>query len=173
MAIDTNLSFGFSITDALGIRASCTVYGKGDSTLTLADQVTQWQALATALAGVTDGLINEGDIRVRVSPTVDQSTKPVAGSEVERTEVSTFVVTGASGKTFGVDVPAWSTTLISGGKPVVDSGAGLTWVEALTGTYTGGEMTNNTYQALGALARSFLSFRKRRKQLFRESLTEG
>jgi hypothetical protein len=170
VANDTNLSFGFSVVDALGIRASCTVYGKGDSTLVLSDQITQAQALATALAGVTDGLITEGEIRIRFTPTVDQSTKPVAGSEVERTEVSTFAITGASGKTFGVDVPAWSTSLITDGKPVVDSGAGATWVGALTGSYTGGVMTNNTYQALGALARSFLSFRKRRKQLFRESL---
>jgi hypothetical protein len=171
MANTQPASFGFSIVDALGVRASTTVYALVDPTLILSDQTTQWQTLATALAGVTDGKIEEGDIRIRMSPTVDQSTKPVADSMVEQTDVSTFVITGTGGKTAGVDVPAWADTLISGGKPVVDSGAGATWVGAITGTYTGGVMTNATFQAVGALVKSFLSFRKRRKQLFRESVT--
>lgn len=171
MANDTNLSFGFSIVDVLGIRATCTLYGKGDSTLVLSDQVTQWQALATALAGVTGGLIEEGEIRVRLTPTVDQTGKPAAGSRVEQTGVNTFVITGAGGKTFGTDVPAWLDSLLSGDDLVIGSGPGAAWVAAITGTYTGGYMSNNTYQALGALAKSFLSFRKRRKQLYRASVT--
>jgi hypothetical protein len=157
-------SFGFSVQDSLGVKASCTVYALMDPTLVLSDQVTQWQALATALAGVVDGLIVDGDVRIRLVPTVDQSTKPVAGSLVVQTDVTTHVVTGGGGKVSGVDAPSWSTSLISDGEPIVDSGDGQTWVEALTGTYTGGVMTNATYQAVGALVRSFISFRKRPKR---------
>lgn len=163
--------FGFSIVDELGTRASTSVYALVDPSLVLSDQVTQWQALATALAGVTGGNILDGDIRIRLTPTVDQSTKPLAGSRVEQTELSSFTVNGTGGKTAGVDVPAWQDSLISGGKPIVDSGAGQTWVEAITGTYTGGVITNPTFQIVGALVRAILSFRKRRKQLDRSSVT--
>lgn len=164
MANTQPASFGFSIQDSLGVKASATVYALVDPTLVLSDQVTQWQALATALAGVCDGLIVDGDVRIRLSPTVDQSTKPVAGSLVVQTDVTTHLVTGTGGKVSGVDVPAWSTALISDGVPIVDSGAGAAWVAILTGTYTGGVLTNATYQAVGALVRSFISFRKRPKR---------
>lgn len=170
MASTQPASFGFSIVDELGVRASTTVYALIDPTLVLSDQVTQWQALATALAGVTDGKILDGDIRIRLAPTVDQTGKPVAGARVEQTELSSFVVTGTGGKTAGVDVPAWSDSLITSGKPVVGSGAGATWVAAITGTFTGGVLTNATFQAVGALVKAFLSFRKRRKPLTRESI---
>lgn len=153
------------------MRASTTVYALVDPTLVLSDQVTQWQALATALAGVTAGKIEDGDIRLKLTPTVDQSTKPVAGSRVEQTELTSLVVTGTGGKTAGVDVPAWADSLITAGKPVVDSGAGATWVAAITGAFTGGVITNPTFQAVGALVKAFISFRKRRKLLYRESVT--
>ena len=173
MANTQPASFGFSIVDDLGIRASTTLYALVDPTLVLSDQVTQWQALATGLAGVTGGIIESGDIRIRMSPAVDQSTKPVAGSRVEQTEVSNFTITGTGGKKAGFAVPAWLDSLITSGKPVVGSGAGATWVALLTGAYTGGELTSATFSVLGALVDAFVSFRKRRKLLYRESVVEA
>ena len=170
MANTQPASFGFSVVDELGVRGSTAVYALVDPTLVLSDQITQWQALATALAGVTGGMIESGDIRIKLTPTVDQTGKPAAGSRIEQTEVSSMAVTGTGGKTAGVDVPAWPDDLITGDKPVVDSGAGATWVAAITGTYTGGVLTNPTFTALGALVKAFISFRKRRRQLYRASV---
>ena len=170
MANTQPASFGFSIVDELGVRASTTVYALVDPTLVLSDQVTQWQALASALVGVTGGQVVDGDVRIRLIPTADQTGKPAAGSRVEQTEVTNYTVSGSGGKKAGTAVPGWANSLISGGKPVIGSVAGATWVAALTGTYTGGVLTNATFTALGALADAFLSFRKRRKLLFRESV---
>ena len=171
MANTQPASFGFSVVDEMGVTANTQVDALVDPTLVLSDQVTQWQALATALAGVTGGQITGGDVRIKLTPTVDQSGKPAAGSRVEQTCVASFLVTGAGGKTSGTDAPAWSNDLITDDKPVVDSGAGQTWVEAITGTYTGGVLTNATFTALGALKKAWISFRKRRKLLYRASVT--
>jgi hypothetical protein len=172
MANTQPASFGFSVVDELGVRASTTIYALVDPTLILSDQVTQWQALASALVGVIDGQVVEGDIRIRLTPTADQSGKPAAGSRVEQTEVTNLVVTGTGGKRAGTAVPSWADALITAGKPVIGSGAGATWVAAITGTYTGGVLTSALFTALGAVSDAFLSFRKRRKLLFRESIVE-
>lgn len=162
--------FSFTVQDELGTKASLAIYGTVDDTTTVADLATQWQDYATGLTAVTDGKVIGGTARIVQTPTASQSGKPAAGARVEQNAVINYLVT-ASGRRFGIATPAWKDSLISGGAPLVASGAGATWQALLTGAMgdATGDNTSNDFLALGAAVDAFLSFRKHRKQLTRSS----
>jgi hypothetical protein len=163
--------FSYSLEDELGTKASAAIYGTVDDTTTVADLVTQWQDYATALTAVTDAKITGGTARLSLSPSASQAGKPAAGGRVEQNAVINYLVT-ASGRRFSIAAPAWKDSLIASGSPVIDSGAGQTWRDVLTGAMgdATGTNTSNDFLALGAAVDSFLAFRKHRKQLSRSSL---
>jgi len=105
-----------------------------------------------------------------LAPTASQSGKPASGNRVEQNAVINYLVT-ASGRRFGIATPGWKDSLISGGSPVLGSGAGATWQAILTGAMgdATGTNTSNDFLALGAAVDAFLSFRKHRRQLTRSS----
>lgn len=162
--------FSFTVQDALGTKAPLALYGTVDDSTTVADLDTQWQAYATALTAVTDGKIIGGGARVELTPTTSQAGKPANDVRVEQNTVINYLVT-ASGRRFGIATPGWKASLISAGHPILDSGAGQTWKNLLTGAMgtATGDNTSNDFLALGAPIDAFISFRKHRRQVMKES----
>lgn len=163
--------FSFTVQDELGTKASLVIYGLVDDTTTLADLETQWQDYATDLTAVTDSKVIGGNASIVEVPDASQAGKPASGNRVEQNAVINYIVT-ASGRRFGIATPGWKNSLISGGSPTLGSGAGATWMAALTGAMADatGTNTSNDFLALGEPVDAFLSFRKHRKQLTRSSL---
>jgi len=162
--------FSYTVQDGLGTKASIAIYGTVDDATVVSDLTAQWQDYSTALTAVIDGKIVGGTARIVLAPTASQSGKPTTGSRVEQNAVINYLVPD-SGRRFGIATPSWKDSLISGGAPIVGSGAGATWQALLTGAMgdATGTNTSNDFLALGAAVDAFLSFRKHRKQLTRSS----
>jgi hypothetical protein len=170
MAYTQEAQFSFTLQDELGTTASMTIYSLLDPTKTIANLVTDWQAWATLITAITGAKILHGTSRVVLTPTADQSSKPVAGSRVEQTAVFDFP-NASNPRLFGEALPALLDTKISGGSinlADTDVAAFTTAMHSASGT-AASEPTSNQFLVLQALHDAFLSFRKRRKQLTRSS----
>jgi len=169
MAYTQALQLSFSLTDGLGTKASTVVYALCDPTKTIANLVTDAQGMATLIAGIVDGKIDEVQARVVLVPSVDQTGKPDPASRVEQTGVFNFPnVTNT--RLFGEAIPSLADAVISGG--TIDLGAPVSdFTTAMHSASTNAvfEPTSNQFLVLGALHDAFLSFRKRRKSLTRSS----
>jgi hypothetical protein len=170
MAYTQEAQFSFTVQDDLGTKANMTLYYLLDPTKTIADLVTDWQAEATLAVAILGGKLIHGTARIVLTPSADQSSKPISSSRVEQTAV--FDETNASNpRIYGIAVPSIADSKITGGVinlADTDVAAFVTSLSAASGTSTS-EPTSNQFLVLNGLRDAFLSFRKRRKQLERSS----
>ena len=170
MAYTQQAHFSFTLQDGLSTKASMIIYALLDPTKTLANLVTDIQAWATLIEPIIGAKILLADAVVSVTPSVDQTGRPLADSRVEQTGVFNFA-NGSTTRRFGEAVPALNDGVITGGSidlADTDVAAFVTAMGAASGTATS-QPTNNSFQDLTSLVDAFLSFRKRRKQLLRSS----
>ena len=170
MAYTQALQMSFSIQDGLGTKASQVVYALADPTKTLANLVTDAQAMATLIAGIIDGKILSVNAALVIVPSVDQTGKPVSTSRVEQTGVFDFPYGSPVVRQFGEAVPSLSDDVIADDTIVLTTPVS-DFTDAMSSASTNAvyQPTSNTFVDLGALTDAFISFRKRRKSLTRSS----
>lgn len=172
MADTVGASFSYRILDELGIEATCLLYVHYDPATTIANIVAEYQSTSLLLDAIIGGQVLPGTCRIEIDPDAGVKASPDAGSRVEQTAVFDFSNNVTSRK-WGDAVPSFSNSKITAGKINIADTDVVAWTTNLTSAVTTGHYSNNAFQQLVAVTDAFLSFRKRRKQLFRESLIEG
>lgn len=167
MAYDTPIQFSFSLQDSEGVIAAETLYANADSTKLVSDLVTDYGTVLGLVEGITAGKVIHGRVSLQFGASTTGG-RPVAGVPIEQTALFTEG-NASNSRSFGVDVPSFLTSKISGGRPNLADTEVAAFVSALDTPATDYEFTNNQFIALNGLRRAELSFRKHRRALTRLS----
>lgn len=168
MAETTGALFSYRLRDELNIETTCLLYLFLDPATTVANLVAEYQATSLLLDAITGGVIQTGKITLDVDPDAGVKGTAVAGSRVEQTGVFDFT-NAVTSRLWGQAVPSLLNSKIVSGR-INDADTDIVaWVTNLLSAVTTGHYTNNSFQHLAAVRDTFISFRKRRKQLSRES----
>jgi len=169
MAETTGGLFSYRMTDELGIDASCLLYVFLDPATTVANLISEYQATSLLLHAISGGALKPGVVSLYIDPDAGAVAAAAAGSRVEQTAVFDFT-NNANSRLWGEAVPAFLDSKISGGRINDADTDVVAWVTNLETAVTTGHYTTNNFLRLVAVKDAFLSFRKHRKQLHRESL---
>lgn len=169
MAFTQEAQFSYTVQDELGTKASMVIYTLADPTKTLTNLAADWETFAGLIDLIISGQILHGEARLVLKPSGSEKTAPGTGSRVEQTGAFNFT-NSVSPRRFGEAVPSIANAVISGGRIDLADTNVSNFVTAMHTATANTEPTNNTFQALNALADAFISFRKRRRQLERSSL---
>ncbi len=169
MADTVGANFSYSVLDEWGIKATCILYVHYDPATTVANIVSEYQSTSLLLDAIIGGQLLPGSCKIEINPDGGVKGAPAAGSRVEQTAVFDFSNTVSPAR-WGNAVPSFLSSKVVSGK-IDDSDTDVVaWTTNLTTAVTTGHYSNNSFQQLLAVTDAFLSFRKRRKQLFRESV---
>ena len=160
----------YHLVDELNVEAVANIYATVADTATVAQIDTDYTTLGTAIDLVTGAYISKGKWSLIMA---NQGVKgaAAAASRVEQTGVFDFR-NAVTTKLQGIAIPALLNSLLTGGR-INESATAVSGFSALLGTGTtlvAIVPTNASFQTLTTRADSFVSFRKRRKQLFRSSV---
>lgn len=152
----------YSIQDDNNGQKSLPIYFSR-SALTLADIQAAANAYTPLLDAVIDGVITGVSTTLDLTLAGGIKSTPVASSQVERGALLTYNASGTA-YSFSQSVPAWKGSLFNIDSPIVASGAGLAFVNAIVsgaGT-TGSEVgpTDKYLNDLIALRKAVKNFRK-------------
>jgi len=168
MAESVGAHFSYRMQDELGINATCVLYLYLDPATTVANLIAEYQSTSLLLHAISGGALKVGSIQLEADPDAGAVAAAVAGSRVEQTGVFDFT-NAVTSRIWGEPVPALLNSKISGGR-INDADTDIVaWTTNLLGSVTTGHYTNNSFQHLAAVRDTFISFRKHRKQLTRES----
>jgi hypothetical protein len=170
MATTQKVRISFSLEDALGTRASMSLYGMLDPTKTIGDLSQAVTDLKALLSAVTGAAVREG--RASLVNTYDAASAALSASRVEQNALLDYLVT-ASGRSFGIAVPGLRDAfIVAGHLDMTEDSAPDVLADALTGNVvssvgpvTAGIWTSNDFLALGALQDTGIAFRTHRRQL--------
>ena len=167
-SVRSNLSY--SVQDELGINATVALYAFLDPSTTVANLVAEYQATSLLLDAITGGKLSPGSWTLAIDPDGGVKGSAVAGSRVEQTGVFDFT-DNVIGRVYGEPVAALLDSKIVSGR-INDADTDIiAWVTNLLAAITTGHYTNPNMQHLGAIKDTFISFRKHRRALTRESLS--
>jgi hypothetical protein len=163
MATPTVLSF--TVRDDDGVKASAPFYTQYDGALETVDaMIGTWLALGADVDAVTGGVIEGGSILIPLSPDASWKDTPITGQSVSDTLNVNF--NNASTRfLWSMVIPALRDTLVSGGRPIVASGAIKTLTDLMLAGFTNGSYINPSGDDLQAVVDAFQGVRKHRKQL--------
>ncbi len=163
MATPTVLSF--TVRDDDGVKASAPFYTQYDGALETVDaMIGTWLALGADVDAVTGGVIEGGSILIPLSPDGSWKDTPITGQSVSDTLNVNF--NNASTRfLWSMVIPALRDTLVSGGRPIVASGAIKTLTDLMLAGFTNGSYINPSGDDLQAVVDAFQGVRKHRKQL--------
>jgi hypothetical protein len=163
MATPTVLSF--TVRDDDGVKASAPFYTQYDGALETVDaMIGTWLALGADVDAVTGGVIEGGSILIPLSPDGSWKDTPITGQSVSDTLNVNF--SNASTRfLWSMVIPALRDTLVSGGRPVVGTGAIKTLTDLMLAGFTNGSYINPSGDDLAAVVDAFQGVRKHRKQL--------
>lgn len=158
--------YSYTILDDNGVKATAPFYYIAAAGSTLTQQNAEWVALGALLDAVTGGVIIGGHVSTPLPPDAGWKDTPVAGSDVSDVLNLNYANLSNLYK-FGLIVPMLRTALISGGRPIIASGAIKDLSDhILAGTVTPAlAYTNTGGNDLSALVDAFQSDRKHRRQL--------
>jgi hypothetical protein len=164
------LLFSYHALDDLAVEATINVYMTCDDAKTLAQVDTDFATVGTALDAITGAQITKGKWSLLLGAQ-GSKTGPASGSRVEQTAVFDFNNAVTTRKQ-GIAVPGFLSTLLTAGRINLSATAVSTFTNLLsTGTaLVSVTPANAAFQNSTVLADAFLSFRKRRKQLYRSSV---
>jgi len=161
----------FSLLDSNGVKASTPAYfvPTTPSTVTVANLITNWTTLGTALDDVTNAQIIGGRIQIPVTPDGGWKSSPV-----EENDNSDVIVTNYNNAVtrYAMEfvIPAFVEAIVSGGQVDLANTALVALISAITSAGTAGAFSNTAGQDLVSLRDAFQADRKHRRQLFRKSL---
>lgn len=160
----------YHLVDELNVEAVVNIYATVADTATVAQIDTDYTTLGTAIDLITGAYISKGKWSL-IMPNQGVKTGATSGSRVEQTGVFDFR-NASTTKLQGIALPALLNSLLTGGR-INESATAVSGFSALLSTGTTLVTivpTNAAFQTLTTRADSFISFRKRRKQLFRSSV---
>lgn len=156
----------YTVLDANGVKATAPFYAIFDDAVAQSDFADIYQALGTLVDAVTGGVIIGGHVKLPQGVISGGKTSPVAGSDVSDT-LNLQYSNPTTQYLFGVVVPMLRTALVSGGRPIITSGAIDALSDYLLAAHTDPtfDFTNTAGQDLLALISGFQADRKHRRQL--------
>jgi len=172
MAETTRLTISYSLQDEWGIDATCVLYAFLDPSTTVTQLITEYQSTSLLLDAITGAKLLPGRITISVDPDAGVKGSAVAGARVEQTGVFDFTDVSV-GRVWGDAVPAIANTVITAGRIDPANTDVVAWVGNLLASFTTGHYTNPAMEHLGAIKDTFISFRKHRRALHRESLSDS
>lgn len=160
-----------TVMDSNGVKTSVPAYfvPTTPSTVTVANLLTNWTDLGTALDNVTNGQIIGGRITIPVNPDGGWKSAPVEENDVSDVAVLNFnnAITRYAMEYF---IPALVNAMLTGGKIDLTNTALLALISFLTAPATAGAFSNTAGQDLTSLRDAFQADRKHRKQLRNKSI---
>lgn len=156
---NVNLRVSVKVRDGDGEETSFPLYRTLADTTTLASLATEVSTLVTLLQPLCDGSIIGVDTAL-VSDASDQAAE--LGSEIERTGLFTFSLTGQE-RTYSIDIPAISLDILTGNTIAINNSD----VSALENHLTLNGYTDPMHNALDTLLKARKTFRKHRKSTSR------
>lgn len=158
------------VVDSMGVLSSVPLYGLCDPTATLAQVVTEAQAVQVALDAVTDAVVYEVEFGVIPANAEGIKSSALNNCNVEKTGLYTFNDSETPANAYGQDVPAVALSTLSGDKIDPTNADVMAWVAALTTAWTKGVFTTRAQSVVAAIRRYNVTFRKRRRAQSRVSL---
>lgn len=160
-----------TVLDTNGVKTSVPAYfvPTTPSTVTVANLLTNWTDLGTALDNVTNGQIIGGRITIPVTPDSGWKSAPVDENDVSDVAVLNFnnAVTRYAMEYL---IPALLNAYIINGKVDLTNTALLALISFLTAPATAGAFANTAGQDLTSLRDAFQADRKHRRQLRNKSI---
>lgn len=153
---NVNSTLSIHVLDDDGEKVSTPLFRTIADTTTLASLGTEAQTMATLADTLLDGKVFKIRICLEFEPTGMKSA-PVTGSEVERTGLLNFDLTGQS-RSWGLDLPAIAQDVLIGNKIDTTNSDVTAFVNHLTSN----NYTDPLHNALNALNTAVKTFRKRR-----------
>ena len=160
----------YHAVDELNVEAAINIYANVADTATIAQVDTDFTTLGTALDLITGAQITKGKWSLMMGAQ-GVKTGAASGSRTEQTGVFDFN-NASTTKKQGIAIPAFLNSLLTGGRinEVATAVSGFSALLSTGTTLVTIVPANAAYQVLTTRADSFLSFRKRRKQLWRSSV---
>lgn len=158
--------FTYTTLDANNVKASMPFYFIAADDNAQSDLAAEWVALGALLDAVTGGVIIGGGITIPQKPADAWKDTPVAGSD--NSDVLNLNYANATTLyKFGLIVNMLRTSLVSGGRPIIASGAIKSLSDHIIAGVTSPVLayTNTGGNDLSALVDAFQSDRKHRRQL--------
>jgi hypothetical protein len=165
----------FSLIDSTGRQASLSMPAFIDSTQTVAQVKTAWNAQAALLDAIAGAQILYGELAIGLSGSAmtftPKSPTPAVGSAI--TYTANFQEKNATDRyVYASVVPGFDkANLISGTLKIDESLSNVAaYIAALSAAVLGGHFTNRAFQPLTGLQDSFYSDRKRRRATHAKSV---
>lgn len=160
-----------TLLDTNGVKTSVPAYfvPTTPSTVTVANLITNWTALGTALDATTNAQIIGGRIQIPVTPDGGWKSAPVEENDVSDVAVLNFnnAITRYAMEYL---IPALVEAMLTGGKIDLTNTALQALITVLIGAGTAGAFSNTAGQDLTSLRDAFQADRKHRKQLRNKSI---
>lgn len=161
-----------TLLDSNGVKTANPAYfvPTTPSTVTLANLVTNWTGLGTALDDVTNGQIIGGRITIPMIPDGGWKSAPVDENDVS--DVININFNNAITR-YAMEylIPAFVQAILSGGKVDLANTALVSLISFLTAPATAGAFSNTAGQDLTSLRDAFQTDRKHRRQLRNKSIS--
>lgn len=160
-----------TVLDANGVKTSTPAYfvPTTPSTVTVANLITNWTDLGTALDNAINGQIIGGRISIPVTPDAGWKTAPVDENDVSDV-VNLNFNNAVTRYAMEYIIPAFVQAMITGGKVDLTNTALVALIDVLVNAGTGGSFANTAGQDLTALRDAFQTDRKHRRQLYNKSI---
>lgn len=160
-----------TLLDSNGVKVSTPAYfvPTTPSTVTVANLLTNWTGLGTALDNATNAQIIGGRITIPVAPDGGWKSAPVDENDVSDV-VNINFNNAATRYAMEYLLPAFVQAMITGGKVDLANTALQALITVLIGAGTAGSFSNTAGQDLTALRDAFQTDRKHRRQLRNKSI---
>lgn len=160
-----------TVLDSNGVKTSTPAYfvPTTPSTITVANLITNWTNLGTALDDVSNGQIIGGRITIPVEPDGGWKSAPVEENDVSDVIVTNFnnAITRYAAEYL---IPAFVEAILTGGKVDLTNTALVALISELTAAAVAGAFSNSAGQDLTSLRDAFQADRKHRRQLRNKSI---
>jgi hypothetical protein len=162
----------YTLLDSNGVKTSTPAYfvPTTPSTVTVANLITNWTNLGTALDDVTNGQIVGGRISIPVAPDGGWKSAPVEENDVSDVIVTNFN-NGITRYAMEFIIPAFVEAILTGGKVDLTNTALVALISELTAAAVAGAFSNTAGQDLTSLRDAFQADRKHRRQLRNKSIS--
>jgi hypothetical protein len=160
-----HMRFTFNIQDAEGVKASATLYGTYDDSLTVATLLSDLASMRADIVAVTDGQV----ISCEATLVAAGAAAPGNFADSDVSQVGTFDFVNSSGRLWSVTIPAFADgAIVSGHILLSDTGVAALLTQLET---SGADFSNTDRNWLAAVTfrDAFLATRKHRRALKRAS----
>lgn len=160
-----------TVLDSNGVKTSVPAYfvPTTPSTITVANLLTNWVDLGTALDNVSNGQIIGGRITIPATPDGGWKSSPVDENDVSD-NIIVNLNNAVTKYAIAYAIPAFVQAILTGGKVDLTNTALVSLISELTAAAVAGAFSNEAGQDLTSLRDAFQADRKHRRQLRNKSI---